>query len=154
MSIPTWWTAPFRLLDLPRELITNAFLFTDLIAPSEIRWYRSSGLRKTLILWQRYCQTCALAGLPDSCNCLDDESIISTKDCLCWEPPTAIFLVNRLINDIANEMFFSKNHFVLFPEDPGDESGGIAFVEFLESLPAKGIIHIRSLEFRYWRTMF
>lgn len=42
---------------------------------------------------------------------------------------------------------------MLFPEDPGDDSAGLAFLEFLDSLPTKGLIYIRSLEFRYWRTL-
>jgi hypothetical protein len=101
------FSAPFRFTTLPKELQTRILRFSDLIAPSEIEWQPGRGFG----LWRspRSCVD-SLSG----CYCRRYHAA-SSQRCKCWEPPSALFLVDRATQRDALAVFYSRNQFVVVP---------------------------------------
>ncbi|OTB13415.1 hypothetical protein K445DRAFT_319963 [Daldinia sp. EC12] len=77
--------------------------------------------------------------------------------CQCWAPPTAFFLVSRAFREDAEAVFFAHNHFVVrtfcYYIRPSSLVGNTTLppkrypgCEFLSTIPAGAIRHLRSLE--------
>ena len=137
--------SPFQFLALPIEIQRMVLMETDLIAPFDIQWtVTPPHLRLTQ--HQRL--------VPKELHNLTPDKIIpnfDTPGCLCRRMPSNLFLVNRHIQILANEIFFSMNRFVAtIPFKAKNRSN--AFLEFFISLPKQGLKFIRELEFRFYHT--
>ena len=113
--------SPFRLLDLPVELQREILLLTDLVCPSYItvRW---DPARSTL--FQPFMPTsddqarltACCTGCSDSldrCCCVTRYSNASSQQCKCWRLPFALFRTCKKLHELATEVFYSVNKFIL-----------------------------------------
>ena len=146
--------AAFRFMDLPHEIRTQILGYTNLVTPFDLKWSTSKGLetnQRDLIL-QR---------LPGTTN------VSCPAECSCWVFPSAIFLVNKVINEEAMRIFFSRNKFLVCQEPEKPRSAFRTFLfrralpdvlrptqrdaltTFLSRVPRRGLQLIRFLEFRF-----
>jgi hypothetical protein len=137
-------SSPFRFTALPEELQTRILRFTDLIAPSEIEWQPGRGFQvrrrpRGCIKWWT------------GCLCRRYHAAFSPT-CKCWEPPSALFLVSHAMRRCALEIFYSRNQFVLDPQE-GRRTPVHSTPERVEAslflrdlMPVSAIHHLRSLE--------
>lgn len=113
---------PFRFLDLPSELQLHVLEYTDLIAPfREVE----SGQKGTLFLRCNYCCICRTEGSAcPACQYPFDHNnhdICSRHDCPssprcgCWGFPASLFLVSHRVQELAQEIFYKRNRFVITP---------------------------------------
>ena len=102
--------APFRFLDLPRELQLKILMYTDLVTTYDIAWCpdmsqhrESSGaLHARSIVWVPWapnsymincCEQCTPVGT--MCCCSTKHTACSTTTCTCWIMPISLLLVSR-----------------------------------------------------------
>lgn len=129
----------FPFFDLPVELQQNILGFTDLVAPFQIRWtakFRYSHLEKTQqqVLYNESSKKYRVW--------------FPTPGCDCWRIPSNLFLVSRTFGQLATEIFFSQNHFVLSTYYESEKEGPRFFHNLLASWSKPGLRYIRSLEFQ------
>lgn len=125
-----------RFLELPTELQLNILEYTDLVTPlreveyqamsgsvpygkyrnhysadycteGDISEYRYGGCHPKFHHACKYRLTrhtfCRLEG-------------VATAKCICWEPPTSLFLISKGLRNLVNEVFFTRNRFVFPPQ--------------------------------------
>lgn len=136
------FSAPFPFRSLPAELQYKVLCFSDLIAPCEIVWSPGRGFE--LLRPQRVCSRFL------GCYCRRYHAAFSQR-CKCWEPPSALFLVNRAIRNTALDVFYSRNGFIVIPRNGLKPlHSAPPYVEaslFLRNfMPTSAIFHLRSLE--------
>lgn len=131
--------APFRFLDLQREIRQHIFEFTDLVTPyCEVEWARTGPTKRGVYSFRR--RPCECGGYrfqecppgwhhawrfqdcrPHDSGCFYARynSAASTlpSRCHCWAPPTAFFLTCHTMRDDAIHIFFSRNRIVIVPDD-------------------------------------
>ena len=123
--------APFPFFLLPRELCKHILSFTDLVSPfQEVQYSNTKRYHlhnySTLSCGRKDCPTHASYACPHrncwrrrqgrhGCFCSTFHTAFWTE-CCCWTPPTPIFLVSREMRDLAKEVFFGQNRFILVPE--------------------------------------
>ncbi|KAL1988385.1 hypothetical protein VTN96DRAFT_10068 [Rasamsonia emersonii] len=136
------FSSPFPFRSLPAELQIKVLSFSDLIAPCEIVWSPGRGFE---LLWpQRAC------GRFLGCYCRRYHAAFSPT-CKCWEPPSALFLVNHAVRNVALEVFYSRNRFIVMPRHglqpvhstPPQVEASLFLKNFM---PTSAIFHLRSLE--------
>jgi hypothetical protein len=149
--------APFRFLDLPREIQLNVLNYTDLTTPYDIAWCPDTGgeapsvvhsrsiqwCQSTNVYWRKCCGTCYPSGI--SCICSIRYIGYSTT-CTCWALPSSLFLVSRRQREDAIKIFYSQNHFLILPsgkplqyDQPSD------FLRFFTRFAARGMKYLRSV---------
>ncbi|KAG8158494.1 hypothetical protein KVR01_011616 [Diaporthe batatas] len=125
-----------RLLALPRELRLHILSYTDLITPwKEVEWSRECNddgkylvispgcsavergpcnprLHHGCQFWECWWAHNRLSKPGIGCFCKLRHAA-SSSTCICWTPPTALFLVNRTLLHDAQVVFFSGNRFVV-----------------------------------------
>ena len=119
---------PFPFLLLPRELRKYIFSFTDLISPHKQvhysvtgayhlhygSWYccvaRDGGIYPHRTCPSRNCWQHSFNGSQTFCS---ECHAAFWTECYCWKPPTPLFLVSRAIADLAREVFFGGNKFIM-----------------------------------------
>ena len=123
-------TTPFPFLLLPQELRRHILSFTDLVSPlQEIQYSTTKAYHIHYSTWccgkedcpphvhracpRRNCWQRAQGQI--GCFCTVVHAAFWTE-CRCWRPPTPIFLVSMEMRDLAREVFFGENRFVLVPE--------------------------------------
>ena len=121
----------FPFLLLPRELRKHILSFTDLVSPLlEVQYSTTRAYHLHYSSWycgNEYCDpdihhVCDLrscwhrANGKIGCYCGNSHAAFWTE-CRCWRPPTPIFLVSMEMRDLAREVFFAKNRFIMVPED-------------------------------------
>ena len=120
----------FRLLELPWELRYRILQYTDLTTPfHEVYWVPNSGYHVVHTrdyqgkvdpedhhgsLFRACWRRPQVRGL--GCFCIRYHSVY-TKHCQCWQPPTSLFLVCKLLLNEARDVFFSQNRFIITPID-------------------------------------
>jgi hypothetical protein len=145
---------PFDLSRLPMELRWKIFEYMDLIAPEDIEW-KASGPRPGYNLHLNY--------LRNDHNCMPIRGWIHSRSsfaasCKCWTFPLNLFLLNKVYNTMATQIFFSKNHFILIPDRgytlPGTTSLSFwshqsppSYSFFFKHIPRPAIEHLRSIQF-------
>ena len=118
--------SPFRFLALPPELRRQVLEYTDLVTPlCEVEWNPEKGY----YLYYRGCGgsydcpddlhvACQFRNCWGSsyigCFCRRSHAAFSSN-CHCWSPPTSLFLVSRLLLEDAQEVFFTRNRFIITP---------------------------------------
>lgn len=135
---------PPRSYHLPPEIIRHILEYSDdLIAPFDLEWCHKRGLVPF-----DCCTTCTAT--LDFCACSRFHGAYS-QTCTCWKFPLHMFLVSRQVHEIAQEVFYARNRFVLIPR--GCRLSGLraskaalpAAVDMLQSLPPSALPLIRSL---------
>ena len=110
----------FRFMNLPKEIQFSILEYTDLVAPGPVTASKMNGY--------------AL----DSCHHSTNKSIEMTAyDSLrnCWSFPTYLFEVNRHINKMSGQVFFSCNEFIVYVE-PQLERAPLPLIWSLTHLPS------------------
>ncbi|CAK7211623.1 hypothetical protein SCUCBS95973_001178 [Sporothrix curviconia] len=92
---------------LPSEIILRILEFSDLVAPYELEWRPDGGFTP-------YDCCLACTATMDCCTCRRFHAASSTT-CTCWTPPTALFLVSRRVHDLAMDVFYGRNRFLVMP---------------------------------------
>ncbi|KAF4634079.1 hypothetical protein G7Y89_g4036 [Cudoniella acicularis] len=138
-SLPT-----FRHYDsLPKELRLLILEQTSLICPMEIQWRSECNM-----FLPKHDSKCGLTR--DICVCSVEHGAASSR-CQCYQKPFSIFHVSHRMRLEAQEVFYSKNHFVIgphfgsriFDSRTPDE---LEILLFLLMIPEDAIHHLRSLE--------
>ena len=117
----------FPFLSLPEELRHQILEYTDLVSPlNEIEWTPGIGFH---LRYSRlrcgypdcppdFHHACRFRNCKDmttvGCFCRCDHAAFS-RDCRCWSPPRALFLVCRSFREDAQAVFFKRNRFVITP---------------------------------------
>lgn len=80
------------------------------------------------------------------CFCHTVHSAYSTA-CTCWRFPGEFFLVSRSVRDIALQVFFSANHFVIKPSSETSywNSPHSSLWHFLQRVPKDSLRHLRKI---------
>ena len=128
---------PFPFLSLPWELRKQVLTSTDLVSPlREIQYSIAKNYHLHFSTAGCHSET-GPATRHQACLCRNGQGILRYfcsnvhtafgTGCRYWRPPTAIFLVSKEIGDLAREVFFEQNRFVLVPE------GGVE--EVIDCLP-------------------
>jgi hypothetical protein len=164
-------SSPFRFMELPVELQIQILNYTDLITPSlEVEWCptRRFGLQYARIACPGYkgwdCCTPELhnnfqfrhcrynvGNKYDLCFCYRRHAAYSSA-CHCWIPPTSLFLTSRTFRDLAMEVFFSENRFVITPPEYCDTPAIYtpedleAFIFFAHAVPRNALRFLRFVE--------
>ncbi|CAK7204219.1 hypothetical protein SEUCBS139899_006973 [Sporothrix eucalyptigena] len=94
---------------VPSEIIAQIFEYTDLVAPVDLEWRPNGGFAP-----YDCCLKCTVT--LDFCSCHRFHGSYSST-CTCWTPPTALFLVSRRVREIATEVFYARNRFVVMPNN-------------------------------------
>jgi hypothetical protein len=130
---------PFPFSNLPVECQLAILKFTDLVTPhcevevSVDGVYRARRLFDELLCQHETMPYNELSRLTMRCdrawsNCLCSRYHSAAPKCICWIPPTPLFLVNKHMRNLATETFFSQNRFVVMPtgwQDDQDPSKDI-----------------------------
>lgn len=176
--------APSQLVKLPRELRLQILEYTDLVTPwTEVTWSRQ---RRGFSMRSTYCEDLAGEGYAcptarhhgcqfgqcwnpsleptTGCFCRAVHSAHSwPTSCRCWRSPQALFLVCRTLCMDAQEVFFSRNRFIVHdlnadpphqfqktpsePDEPGYPFTRLAASIFLrEVAPPHCLSYLRFLE--------
>ena len=120
--------SPFRFLDLPPELRCQILDYTDLVTPlCEVEWnpekgyylrYSTSGCHDCWELPSSSHHACRYRNCWNysniGCFCSRSHAAFSSK-CHCWSPPTSLFFVCRALLEDAQNVFFTRNRFVITP---------------------------------------
>lgn len=112
-------SSTFRILDLPSELQHHILSFTDLVTPfGEVEWNPSTGMyyryRFGDGLREPTYRACWEFSYPSGCYCRSYHSAFSNiHRCQCWAPSTPIFLVSKAIREVALQVFFGLNRFIV-----------------------------------------
>ena len=107
----------FRFMNLPREIQFSILEYTDLVAPGPVTASKMNGY--------------AL----DSCKHSDGEMTAYDSLRICWSFPTYLFEVNRFINEMSGQVFFSCNEFIVYVE-PQLERAPLPLIWSLTHLPS------------------
>ena len=139
-------TTFFQFPRLPVELQETVLESTDLVSPLSLSWTecgsnggrpasidtsfispgcfigfpsgRSYGSNKALRQFEDggifCCMQCTEAG--EVCACPARHAACTTNACRCWHFPSALFLVNKNINHLAKNVFFTQNKFIFSDE--------------------------------------
>ncbi|QKX53172.1 uncharacterized protein TRUGW13939_00248 [Talaromyces rugulosus] len=79
------------------------------------------------------------------CYCNTYHASAVSKQCLCWEPPVALWQVSRAFREDALRVFFGKNRFIIMHDDKKScMSQPSSFLSW--AVPRDGLKYIRSLE--------
>ncbi|TKX19746.1 hypothetical protein C1H76_7944 [Elsinoe australis] len=156
--------APFRYMDLPRELRLMVLEHTDLVTPlQELNWNKQYhlfwshafgvpyGLREIDEHPAFHLRDCRLEDFYDGSFCSVRHSAhASSPGCECWAPPTPIFLAGHGLRDDANEVFFKRNRIIISPHrvDLPVQAMPIDSLlsQFLAYAPDVALNHLRNLE--------
>lgn len=141
---PTLSGKPFRFLDLPAEIQRNILSHTDLVCPTDYAVGHGVSFSTSFRWPNRCCKGCSDTN--EACHCSVFCSAFSTWICDCWRPPTSLFLVNRLFNEYATEIFMS-NTFLLFDETEKNHQSNPLI--FLKSLSVAQIKFCRKIVFEF-----
>ncbi|CAK7213027.1 hypothetical protein SBRCBS47491_001663 [Sporothrix bragantina] len=93
---------------LPSEIITRILEFSELVAARDLEWRPDGGFAP-----YDCCTRCTTT--LDCCTCRRFHGSYSTS-CKCWTPPVALFLVSRRVHDLAMDVFYGRNRFVVMPK--------------------------------------
>jgi hypothetical protein len=139
-SRPTYYHRhnSFPFSELPEEVQRQILGYTDLVCPEAIVWTGGYGLERSSC-----CMRCTDA--LEACCCSVLHAAYSSNLCSCWAMPSAIFSINRRLHEYAIEIFFSKNTFKLYPGDPEPESDSRYLLRFLQAIPQRALMYIRSI---------
>jgi hypothetical protein len=137
--------APFRYMDLPAELRLQILEHTDLVVPfAEVEYsalgecysacntarYPASDFRMVCTTIGRCYMECQGDDCPHheslGCFCKLQHSVASSHpSCICWEPPTNLFLVSKQMNREASSVFFGRNRFIVGGSEFEGEDDGV-----------------------------
>ena len=120
--------SPSRFLALPLELRCWVLKYTDLVTPlCEVEWNPEKGYYLRYSTWR--CggswdyssdlhRACRFRNCWDysniGCFCRRSHAAFSSK-CRCWSPSTSLLFVYRILLDDAQDVFFTRNRFVIAP---------------------------------------
>ena len=140
---PVAHTSPFPFERLPKELRLSILQETDLV-PDTHRFSTNGTIWVErfdfgpLQGWARRNKCCSRCNdCLESCCCIWKPAAFSLT-CICRPLPIALFTVNRQISYEAQEVFFSKNKFVL--------ARPLSSIAFIEGLNSRQLALIRHLE--------
>lgn len=88
------------------------------------------------------CGTCS--PLKTRCFCMARQTAYSTT-CTCFTSPVPFFLVNKAFSQLATEVFFSNNIFLLIDDDP------FTFLRITNDIPNAHLRHIHTLVLQFPR---
>ncbi|KAH8801066.1 hypothetical protein F5882DRAFT_514378 [Hyaloscypha sp. PMI_1271] len=143
--------APFRFLDLPREIQLNILKYTDLTTPYDVAWCPDARVEARTVVhgrsiqwseginvyWWKCCGKCSPFGM--RCICLTRFIGYSTT-CTCWTMPSSLFWVSRRQREDAIKIFYSQNHFLILPSQSGQRS---EILPFFTRFAARGMKYLR-----------
>ncbi|MCJ1251703.1 hypothetical protein MMC30_008938 [Trapelia coarctata] len=151
---------PFRFMELPRELRRQILWHTDLVAPSVLEWdsngdyYDPTRRLRPLGEWESMCcMRCTESG--EACCCIVNHASFSSRQCICWRFPAALFHVNKEFKHHATKLFFSANQFLIW-EDISLEHNHLqilATLLLLRRLPASALKYLRWLRFSFRKVL-
>lgn len=141
----------FRFLSLPTELRQHILTFTDLITPfREIEWNPSSKFR----LYDWYSRQY----YPCSFNAFCSTQYSVFPACVCWRPPTPMFLVCRALLQDARSIFYASNRFIINPAYSPPQLFRTELFEasiFLtQIIPRDSLAHLSDLEILFPGTQY
>lgn len=150
--------SPFRYAELPRELRRQILWHTDLVAGFVLEWNGYGHQRKTERRLRpfegshvRCCTRCSDA--VEACCCLVNHAAFSSRQCICWRFPAALFTVSKEFKRDATELFYSANRFLIWEFLPQEyhRSDISETLLLLRRMPAYALKHLRWLRFnRRW----
>ena len=143
---PTLSGKPFRFLDLPAEIQRLILCHTDLVCPTDYHVGRGGSFSTSARWFDSCCTRCS--DTKEACHCFVSCAAFSTWICDCWRPPTSLFLVNRLFNEYATEIFMS-NVFRVHDDIYNRKWSQKSPVAFLRSLTAAQIKSCRKIIFNF-----
>ena len=152
---------PFPFLNLPKELQLRVLEYTSLVASSSLEWSpdsppalsRSTCTRPTNMIpatdngleflgWERF---------PSLFLCSTKVSAFNPY-CSCESFPRSYFLINHEFRDLATEIFYSRNRFVIFHKGRDfsntlseARSESLPLLTYLTSIPTGAIGHLTKL---------
>jgi hypothetical protein len=152
----------FRFFDLPKEIQLRILEHTDLIANRTLEWrphaapefhssvcksevavdFSTGGTGTELLRWR---------GFPGPYLCCRKVAAYSPH-CFCRTFPASYFLVNHEVRNLATEVFYSRNHFVIFHKGRDFSSvlsqaevDSIPLSTYLSGIPRDGIGNLTKL---------
>jgi hypothetical protein len=154
----------FRFFELPKEIQLRILEYTDLIAIRPLEWEPSATL-------EFYSDVCGsevavdfspgVAGTSTELlgwQCFSGPYLYCRKvsayspHCSCKTFPVSYFLVSREFRILSTEVFYSRNHFVVFhkhkdfsPVLSQAEANSISLSTYLSSIPIDRIRHLTKL---------
>ena len=132
-------TASFSFEQLPKELRLSILKKTDLVQNAHLSSAYGSIYMERYDDWvktrNKCCSRCN--DCLESCCCIWKPAAYSLT-CICRPLPTALFTVSRQMSYEAQEVFFSKNIFIL--------ARPLSSIAFIEGLNSYQLAHIRRLE--------
>ena len=135
---------PFPFEKLPMDIRSLVLRHTDLVARYvRVRWEPdiTDELRihdGKLVCRRGCCAQCSNYG--EGCFCSSGRAAFSTT-CVCYQFPTAIFLVNRMMCHEARKIFLSQNRFVV--------TGEMALTEKFLSSQNDWLSRLRKIDFGF-----
>lgn len=132
---------PKSFTRLPLEIQQHILGFTDLVAPHVLEWEPFHAGLNTY----ECCGQCT--DVVEACCCSIKHAAFSGM-CTCWKMPTDLLLISSGLRDEAIRIFYQRNQFAIMPARWSRMSTGAPppLLEFLTSLPAYALKHLRSVE--------
>ncbi|MCJ1331038.1 hypothetical protein MMC10_007725 [Thelotrema lepadinum] len=135
---------PFPFERLPEETRHKILSFTNLVPKideSTTPWDERNLRIQNGVLFRPYTQSCCKTCTRSlkHCACWKTRGAYSTT-CTCFEYPSALFRVNRLLHDDSTQVCFSQNRFLLEGDTSADN------LNFLFGLPDKALKAMRQLD--------
>lgn len=164
----------FDFAALPTHIQLQILSYTSLVTPYDVIWGRNESISSTVnstfyeprtYFYQpgtdnlppgfpsvpshpKCCGNCSPS--PQICSCWTIYAAFSST-CTCWRFPLSLFLVNKMMKELSEAIFYGKNHFRVLPMHQNKRKK-LEIYDFLTWIPSNGRRYLRSLTWEMtWR---